>query len=265
MLYIFCALHPEARPVIRHFGLKKEQGIHLFPQYCGDGIRLTLTGMGNAAASTAVGSALTAHPPASHDLLLNLGTCYGTTTGAIYLLNKISDASSGRTFYPDMIVRTDFPEAAITTVNHVVKHADGLADMEAASIFQAANYFMGPHQMSFLKVVSDSGSIPTPAKVEQIMGQQAIFGFVETLKERSEPEKTDSRSKQYDELAQKLVKDLHCSATMEHELRQYLKYMILEDEPIAEKIEAWYTDGRLPCKDRQEGKRRFEELKAEWI
>lgn len=265
MLYIFCALHLEARPVIAHFGLKKEQGLHRFPQFCGDGIRLTLTGMGNAAASTAVGSVLTACPPEPCDLLLNLGTCYGQTPGAIYLINKIEEESSGRTFYPDMILHTGFPEAAIATANRVVKHADGLADMEASAIFQAANYFIGPHQMSFLKVVSDSGNIPTHAEVEQIMGQKEIFKFVETLRDRSAQKEPDALSEEYETAVQKLVQNLHCSATMEHELRQYLKYLFLEGVPIAEKIERLYAEGRLPCKDRQEGKRRFEELKSEWI
>lgn len=265
MLYIFSALHPEARPVISHFGLKKEKGLHRFPQFCGDGIRLTLTGMGNAAASTAVGSVLTAHPPADHDLLLNLGTCYGHTPGAIYLINQIREESSGRTFYPDMILRTGFPEAAITTANHVVKHADGLADMEASAIFQAANFFMGPHQMSFLKVVSDSGSLPSPAKVEEMMGQQEILDFVETLRDLAEKSPKSAMTKEQEAWADKLVQDLHCSATMEHELRQYLKYLCLEGIPFTQKLKAWYEEGKLPCRDRQEGKIRFEQLKTEWL
>lgn len=265
MLYIFSALHIEAKPVLERFNLKKEQGLHRFPQFCGDGIRLTLTGMGNAAASTAVGSVLTAHPPADHDLLLNLGTCYGHTPGAIYLCNKLEEESSGRTFYPDMVVRTGFKEAPIATANHIVKHADGLADMEAAAIFQAANFFMGPHQMTFLKVVSDSGSLPSPAKVEEIMGQREILEFVETLRGLAKEAPQKAITKEQEELADKLVQDLHCSATMEHELRQYTKYLSLEGIPWEKKIQSLYTEGKLPCRDRQEGKIRFEQLKTEWL
>lgn len=265
MLYIFSALHLEAKPVIERFGLKKEQGLHRFPQFCGDGIRLTLTGMGNAAASTAVGSVLTAHPPTDHDLLLNLGTCYGHTPGAIYLCNKLTEESSGRTFYPDMVARTGFQEAPIATANHIVKHAEGLADMEAASVFQAANFFMGPHQMSFLKVVSDSGSLPSPAKVEEIMGQKEILDFVEQLRDLAAEAGEAGMTQKQQKLTDKLVQDLHCSATMEHELRQYTKYLSLEGIPWEEKTESLYTEGKLPCRDRQEGKIRFEQLKTEWL
>lgn len=265
MLYIFSALYPEAKPVIRHFQLKKEQGLHRFPQFCGDGIRLTLTGMGNAAASTAVGSVLTADPPASQDILLNLGTCYGRNVGAIYLCNKITELSSGRAFYPDMLIPGPFPEVSIATANRLVKEGEELADMEAAAVFQAGNFFLGPDRMIFLKVVSDSGKLVTPAKVEQLMGQHEILNYTATLRDIAAEEPRSALNEEQTGLLSKLVEDLHCSATMEHSLTQYVTYLALAGIPWEESVQAMYREGRLPCRDRQEGKVRFEELKQNWI
>ena len=59
-----------------------------------------------------------------------------------------------------------------------------LVDMEAAAIYQAGNYYYAPHQMLFLKVVTDHGTTQEPqsAGVENIFtdhgtGQQKRFNI----------------------------------------------------------------------------------------
>lgn len=82
--------------------------------------------------------------------------------------NKITEQTTGRTFYPDVIYRHPFAEAEIVTqavpyrgANETQDPENGagarLYDMEAAAVYQAGAYYFGPHQMTFLKVVTDHG------------------------------------------------------------------------------------------------------------
>ena len=107
--------------------------------------------------------------------------------GSIIMVNKLTDAESGRTFYPDMIYRHPFTEGEVKTSVHVYTADEGtrdeeqmkmesagqtaqneeamkaeaaaptVHDMEAAAFYEAGNFYYGPHQMIFLKVVTDHG------------------------------------------------------------------------------------------------------------
>ena len=111
-------------------------------------------------------------------------------TASMYHIHRITDAATKRDFYPDMLLNTDLPEASLITgaklltardtrseaeAQRDVKFrqdtpddaapgtlADRLAaprlyDMEAAAVYQAASMFLGPHQMNFLRIVTDDG------------------------------------------------------------------------------------------------------------
>ena len=63
--------------------------------------------------------------------------------------------------------------------------AEILYDMEAAAIYQAGIHFFGPHQMIFLKIVSDRGIIEKVSK-EQIAllmekYQECIIDYMEQI------------------------------------------------------------------------------------
>ena len=109
---------------------------------------------------------------------------------SLYHIHRITDAATKRDFYPDMLLNTGLPEASLITgaklltardmrseveAQRDVKFrqdtpddaapgtlADRLAaprlyDMEAAAVYQAASMFLGPHQMNFLRIVTDDG------------------------------------------------------------------------------------------------------------
>lgn len=103
-------------------------------------------------------------------------------TASMYHIHRITDAATKRDFYPDMLLNTDLPEASLITGAKLLTAqdtwaqvdaqrdkksrqgtlADRLAapllyDMEAAAVYQAASMFLGPHQMNFLRIVTDDG------------------------------------------------------------------------------------------------------------
>ena len=176
MIYLFTAFYAEAQCVIAHYKLKKDTAHTHFQLFENEElkIRLILTGAGNIAAACAVSGTFGEFPPGKGDFLVNIGSAAADANdpsvrdGEIFLCNKITEQTTGRTFYPDVIYRHPFAEAEIVTqavpyrgANETQDPENGagarLYDMEAAAVYQAGAYYFGPHQMSFLKVVTDHG------------------------------------------------------------------------------------------------------------
>ncbi|MBP3802998.1 MAG: hypothetical protein J6I76_03740, partial [Oribacterium sp.] len=211
MVFVFMALYPEAKPVIKRLGLRKRTDRTRFQEFVSEDLEvvLAITGVGPVAAAAAVAAVLTEYDAGPGDQLLSVGTAaslhgeresvgtaaslhgehglVGTMESSgvenhssvslteegdnsdIFLLNKLLDQNADRTFYPDMLIKTDLREASGITGSTVLSQraaafmavaAEGydLYDMESAAVYQAGNLFLGPHQMSFIRVVSDRGT-----------------------------------------------------------------------------------------------------------
>ena len=213
------------------------------------------------------------------------GICRNIRVRIVYLCKKITEHVTGRTFYPDILYRHPFVEAEIVTGampyrtenrtelmkknETAIKNnaAEGfLYDMEASSIYQAGAYFFNPHQMSFLKVVTDEGNVQD---LSAEMLKQSIEGavpeirsYLDDLVKIDEIKKRQNRKELEEvlEFAQKLSADMHCSAVMRASVIQQLKYAVLAGIDYQGIIEEMYQAGKLPCKDKREGKSCFEEL-----
>lgn len=281
MIYIFTALYCEAQIFIRQYRLKKNLKSTRFQEFDNEetGIRLILTGSGEIAAATAVGSVCTACPPKEQDVLLNIGTCAQTGgSPGVFLCNKIIEQATEKTFYPDILYPHHFLEETIVTgVKTWDKEADNdmtlttegsLHDMEAAAIYQAGSYFFGPHQMVFLKIVSDGGdaNVVSERQINGLMEahQKMLFEFVGDLCEyaRANAGTKKNMTCSQEAFLEKLCADLHCSRAMRDSLIQHIHYLALEGVEYVPVIQEMYGEGLLPCKDKREGKLRFEEFKG---
>lgn len=283
MIYIFSALYCEAGSLIRHFRLKKEGKARPFDEFVNETekIRLVLTGVGSVAAASAVSSCCTRYAVGEGDFIVNYGCCAGEAErGTMFLCNKLTEMETGRTFYPDILYRHPFREAALITGSQVVKN--GLTgqtcsgdtrsdevicyDMEATAIYQAGAYFVHPHQMIFLKTVSDrgDGEEVTAAQLnEMLRPTEELEEYFDTLQCVGEVvDKTVKNSSDEGDLA-RLCADLHCSKTMEAAVRQLFHYLTLSGTEYGAVLEEMYRDGRLPCRDRREGKRWIDEFRQQ--
>ena len=336
MITVFCALYCEAEALIAHYQLKKDSSNAQFQVFAdaGQTLRVVITGVGGIAAATAVGSICTGYGIGKGDMLLNIGTCAGVCESAegIFLGNKLVEEATGRTFYPDMLYRHAFPEAAIVTGSRPLGKPEeaerdfamqrkssacalqneardsasqqpgkngGIAqteeillyDMEAAAIYQAGNHFVGPHRMQFIKIVSDHGigqgeseisgahaqenlqsgaqsscaQQPSPKQISRLVEQYAdtIFSYIDRMSKclQNETKDNENLSEEMKKWLEKLSMDMHCSKVMQDELRQQLKYQELTGGDCASVFRSMYEENLLPCKDKREGKKRFEELK----
>lgn len=279
MIYMFTALYCEASMFIRHFQLKKNPDKTRFFEFYSEtaGIRLTVTGIGEIAAAAAVSSVCAKYAPAPEDFLLNIGTCARMAgSGGAFLCNKITEQATGKTFYPDILYRHGFAEEMIVTGMRPWNAADirsaaysggALYDMEAAAVYQAGSYFCGPHQMMFLKIVSDQGAedAVTGERIGHLMEvyREPLCAFIKMLQDITAEHIREAQGgyREPEALVQKLCADLHCSKTMRDSLRQYIRYCILTGTDVDTVTREMYAEGLLPCRDKREGKQRLEELK----
>lgn len=270
MVYIFTALYCEAHAFIDFFHLKKDMVQTRFQVFYNEKeqIRLTITGVGMISAAAAVSSICTEYGAGQEDFLINIGIAAASEEKRqFFLCNKIFDSVTKRTFYPDILYHHPFLEVQVVTLpqplEEIVNDSGYLYDMEAAAVYQSGAYFLGPHQMSFLKVVSDLGTKTheiMPKEVEQIFWTniEQIADYIRILKkagkvsEKQEPDK---------EVFDRLCRDLHCSKAMADSLFFYLRYCVLSGIDYARVVFELYQEMWLPCKDKREGKICFEELK----
>ena len=282
MIYLFTALYCEAHIFIKQFKLIKNQENTQFQEFYNETacIRLIITGVGEIAAATAVGSVCSVYKPTTGDFLVNVGICAHTAKNdGIFLCNKIIEQTTGKTFYPDMLYRHNFCEETIMTrmipwngednsTKTLSSTPNGnLYDMEAAAIYQAGSHFLGPHQMIFLKIVSDSGSVEEVSK-ERTMYlmekyQDCIFDYIGQLSAITQKNRYHQSilCQEEEKLLETFCCDLHCSKAMRDSMRQYIRYLTLERVDYISIIQDMYEKGLLPCKDKREGKLCFEEFK----
>ena len=283
--YIVTALFQEAKPLIKHLGLKKDKENPGFAVYTSDrgDIKLVITGTGMIPAAATMGTILALEGVKGNQeavTVMNFGSCAGRgRTGEIYVCNKIINRITGHTFYPEIRFHHDFSEACLVTEPHVLEkgldvagevhlqdgtlHEAPLHDMEAAAIYQAGARLLGPHQMHFIKVVSDSGGggEVDAKKLEEIMeGAAAPFlHYLSVCMEQNRPQKTVD--KVHEEEWENLCEQLHASETMRMAVRQCIRYWTLAGVDYQSVLGQMREREELPCKDRREGKRRFAELK----
>ena len=305
MLYLFSALYCEVQPLIRALALKKHQPDRKAPearsvpfqQFTNEAqdILLTLTGPGPAAASAAAAAVLSLQPPSGADLLLSFGSCAAPLPGeahsaqGIYRLVKLLDFASRRSFYPDLLYPSHFPEAGCLSFARILnlssesdawqtevleamqKEHCRLYDMEAAAVYQAGSHFLGPHQMHFLRIVSDPGEGRT-VKPEDIsrMVEQALPHLLPEIEAlqcriRQEKEKPALFTEKDEALFERLRQDLCCSVVMTAQLRQLLRYLSLAELPWQSAATALYQNGTLPCRNKKQGKEVLDAFRKQFL
>ena len=301
MIHIFTALYPEAKPLIQALSLKKRATQTHYQQFLSEegDLSLTITGVGPLQAAAVTASVLTDYDAGAQDQLLSLGTAARLTTcpASMYHVNKITEAATMRDFYPDMLLNTGLPEASlITGAKLYTKQESGYAvdlyDMEAAAIYQAASMFLGPHQMNFLRIVTDDGL--TQEEMETGMTMRTVTNAASGTEskpavgtEASAPRSlaahvTDCVEQQVDtivtvvdklralmaaeaaghqvlteneqQLVDKLIADAHFSKVMADECVQLIRYAALSELDWQQPIAALYAEGLVPTRDKRAGK-----------
>ena len=150
-------------------------------------------------------------------------------------------------------------------------------DMEAAAVYQAAAFFVGPHRMHFIKLVSDAGERIDQSKITELFALQEdkICGYIDILlsvggnktsiddktkgENMADGNATDDTKSAWN--IDRLTSDMRCSKVMGDQLAQLIKYCRLSGIDYKAILDEYYTNGLLPCESKREGKKCLFELK----
>ena len=246
-------------------------------------------------------------------------------TVSMYHIHRITEAATKRDFYPDMLLNAGLPEASLITGARLLTTqdtwaqvdaqrgekfrrgttddaapgtlADRLAapllyDMEAAAVYQAASMFLGPHQMNFLRIVTDDGltqeemetgmtvrtvtnaasgteskpAVGTEASAHRSLAahvtdcveQQVdtIVAVVDKLRALTAAEAAGHQvlTENERQLVDKLIADTHFSKVMADECVQLIRYAALSELDWQQPIATLYAEGLVPTRDKRAGK-----------
>jgi adenosylhomocysteine nucleosidase len=190
--FIYTALPCEAKPLITHFGLKKQLSISVFAVYCNNEICLTVAGVGKSAMAAAIAYTQALFALNAPSVFVNVGIaghCYHAV-GELFLIDKIYDGDSGKNHYPPLVFKTDLHTASLQTVSKPLHnyHDSFICDMEASAFYETAARFSTGELIQCLKVISDNALSPvsniTPQQVSELIAAQlpAIENLLAELK-----------------------------------------------------------------------------------
>lgn len=286
MITFITALYREAKPILERFGMKKINAVCLCDVFENEEkqLRLLLTGAGSMKAAIAVTNYYTVFPPASTDLLIEVGICGGLfEIGSVFAIHQIVERATQRSFYPDCLFchpLTKFAYATVQSCPKIVSREDmetvgktdlcetGLFrtvfDQEASGVFQAASQFLSLHQMLFYKIVSDNGDGEgvTLELVEDLMEQffeQFFCGDEERILQSLRCYALTGRDSFRESVTFLHVKEfceqLNCTETMTHSVMQHAHYGYLCGLNVDRVLAELKLCQQSPCQKKQEIKK----------
>jgi nucleoside phosphorylase len=159
-IFLYVALPCEAKPLVKHFNLKKETAIKAFAIYQNSKITLTVSGLGKSAMAAAVAYSQALYGKSPNAVFLNIGIA-GHKTHSLekaFCIEKIIDSDTGRNFYPQLVANLPCPTQTLCTVSIAINSypENYLYDMEGSAFYQIAVRFSSSELVQCLKVVSDN-------------------------------------------------------------------------------------------------------------
>lgn len=178
MLHIICALKPEAGPLQAYFDLQPLAGETSISGNSAARISLTLSGIGRSAAAAAVARTRDHFRAGKSHAWLNIGIAghAGLPLGQAVIVNKVTDANTGQTWFPSRVFTTTLPARDLLTLEQPDdNYREDLFDMECAGFFQAASECATLELVQALKIISDNADRPmsgiNPDRVERLVRQ----------------------------------------------------------------------------------------------
>lgn len=272
MIYICTSMYAEAEPFIKKLNLKKNTSITKFQLFEGGNFFLIITGCGKINAAISTTYLLTKRNPSLSDFLVNIGLCASDTAnneGDAFVINKIIDNDTKRSYYVDMLFKHPFKENSIETFSHLATKCDSLscslADMESSGIYESSSYFLKTYQILFIKIVSDfldSAKIDINRAKELVYNKSdEIIEFLNYL-DKDFTYQSDILCEDDVKTIDTVSQNLKFSSTMENELKRIIKYNYLKSGNFSEIINSLSS---IECGSKKEGKIILEKVKQKFI
>jgi adenosylhomocysteine nucleosidase len=225
MLFILVALTCEAKPLIKHFCLKKVYDNSPFPIYQKDDIFLIISGIGKKAVMCAL--AFLAGFTKQNGIWLNIGIAGHPSLerGTLLMASKIMDEESKEIYYPTFLERYPLIYSPVITVQkqEIAFNSEAAYDMEASAFFYTALFFATSEMIHSLKIISDNKMTPfnkndIPTLIEKNIPQiNFVISSLKKLIKKAKPA--------YDLMP--FLSHAHFSETEAHQLKKALQQLNL--------------------------------------
>ena len=224
MINIIVALDCEARPLITHFGLQRQQQ-HAYPLYSSDSMQLVVAGVGMLNAATACGYLAGLSNESAAWLNIGIAGHQTHAPGELYLAHKITNQQNEHSWYPVFTFKCAIPTASLASFAEPVTdyHDDLLHDMEAAGFYQAASRFNSAEFIHCLKIVSDNAEHNTH-NINKHMVTDLITARLEPIEEFINALATQlarwNKITTTPDIYAELLQHWHFSTYQQHQLKQ---------------------------------------------
>jgi len=185
-VFLFTALPCEAKPLTAQLRLNKLTEHHAFSVFNRGTCYLTVTGPGKIAMAAGIAYTMALFNASRYPVMINIGIAGNKTAllGDAFIAEKISDADSGKNFYPPLLYTAPCPTRTVITVSRpcVNYQPDYVYDMEAAAFYETASRFSSGELIQCFKIISDNADSPA----ENIQAKRVtewIHAQVDTLEE----------------------------------------------------------------------------------
>lgn len=237
-IFIYAALPCEAKPLVEHFNLKKDTTVQPFAVYLNQNICLTVSGLGKSAMAAGVAYTQALFASVENPVLVNIGIAghKDHAIGNLFLIDKITDADSAKSYYPPLVFTPSCAKAGIQTVSRTLLNYDPhtLCDMEASAFYETAVRFSSAELIHCLKVISDNESSPA-GNIQAKQVAELIAAHVATI---------ETLLKELSRLA-KLISGPEESVLFEQLLERY-HFTVSEQGQLKNRLSRWTTLTNAP-------------------
>jgi len=235
MLIVFCPLYYEAEVFIDAFHLKKKSMIESVESFSNEEgtIELHLTGTGKINAAAVVSLVLSCNKDA-FAVFYGAASSLKKESDDLYIAREIYDVDTGFTYYPDCLIKTKILETGFATGSIILSEESSLNlndefliyDEESSAFYQAANRFIGPHQMLFLRFVSDykEGNKIQREQIEQ--KSKSVFPKVKDVLDEIIKSNQSVEIKE-DPCVSSFIEKTHASISMQRNIHQCVHYAVI--------------------------------------
>lgn len=275
MIFLVSALYREAKPIIEKYKLRKYGYSEKFPIYKNENITVIISGVGKVNSAIATTYLLSNHDPDLRGIYICLGYC-GSVLGANYslgkiiIIHKITDNSSNRNYFTDIIYKHDFMEDSLVTCDKVVSLADlsedggTLFDMEASGFYLACNSFLKRNQIFVAKVISDFIDDKARKEIDFDLMDEKILEAFDFFYELAQKIQTEEKIFTEEEEAslEKIKETYRFTETLFYDFLQTCRYIKLKEKNLARVFNFFET---REIKEKKDGKKYFRKFKEAYL
>lgn len=263
MVYLFFALYVEAKPFLEKWNVKKQNQYTKYQVFERRNICCMIMGVGPMKTAIHLSHFLSSRDLNKEDIFINIGFAGAKgkkkKIGELYFIHKIHAHDSGRDFYPEVLYKQNCLESALESFSKVVSDKteniqEDLVDMEGAAFFETLSFFVKKRQIFLYKCVSDFLEGEKRSKtifLERHVDALSAF-FVSFFKKKEVLEETREK------LCSQLAEHFFCSASMEVQLQELLRYASSKGMNLENLLEKYW---KKEIRSKSEGKKYVEELR----